>query len=394
MTKESQTVFLIENLQPRYLKTNAQKLLYVLAVPLFISLVFSVLSFFVGLPVIKKYYSELENIEYFSSSPFSNNLLHSITNPYFSFSTVILFYFIYSFVMAWKLINGKPFFLCGWVKNIGDINCLKNNFLAKYLVPLGDIFKLYYKLLMRNYLDPDIEPIEAVNWSLSSAAKTLRRNLISLSILGVISSVIGIIVSILVEVIAYFNQINLSQIDLFSVLLGVLGILIGVLIFCLFSALFFVIAFGPAVFVLGGISIETSVEKTMFPNQGIWKSVKNIVVLSLLGVFFGAFYNISMIWQFLVPVGIEQKPTLTTAELSFWMYMMLVMAIPLALLAGGACIKHLVLRIILYRNGYIPWNYASFLNYASDRIFLRKVGGSYIFIHRMLQEHFARMNSI
>ena len=101
-----------------------------------------------------------------------------------------------------------------------------------------------------------------------------------------------------------------------------------------------------------------------------------------------------MLWQFLMPVGIEQKPTLTLPELSFLTYMMLGMAIPFALLAGGACIKHLVLRIILYRNGYIPWNYASFLNYASDRIFLRRVGGSYIFIHRMLQEHFARMNSV
>lgn len=154
------------------------------------------------------------------------------------------------------------------------------------------------------------------------------------------------------------------------------------------------ISFGPAVFILGGISIETSVEKTMFPNQGIWKSIRNIVVLSLLGVFFGVSYVMSMMWQILMPVGIEQKPTLTMPELSILTYMILVMAIPLALLAGGACIKHVVLRIILYRNGYIPWNYASFLNYAANRIFLRKVGGSYIFIHRMLQEHFARMNSV
>jgi len=30
-----------------------------------------------------------------------------------------------------------------------------------------------------------------------------------------------------------------------------------------------------------------------------------------------------------------------------------------------------------------------FLDYCVDRIFLRRVGGGYIFIHRLLQEHFA-----
>ncbi|MDJ0904037.1 MAG: hypothetical protein QNJ55_35140 [Xenococcus sp. MO_188.B8] len=40
------------------------------------------------------------------------------------------------------------------------------------------------------------------------------------------------------------------------------------------------------------------------------------------------------------------------------------------------------------------WNYARFLDYASDRIFLQKVGGGYIFIHRLLLEHFAQSNQV
>ena len=59
--------------------------------------------------------------------------------------------------------------------------------------------------------------------------------------------------------------------------------------------------------------------------------------------------------------------------------------------SSKACIKHFSLRLILYCNNYIPWNYARFLDYAADRIFLQKVGGGYIFIHRMLMEHFAQM---
>ena len=62
------------------------------------------------------------------------------------------------------------------------------------------------------------------------------------------------------------------------------------------------------------------------------------------------------------------------------------------LISGGiACIQHFILRLILYFNNYIPWNYARFLDYAADRIFLQKVGGGYIFMHRMLMEHFAQM---
>ena len=59
--------------------------------------------------------------------------------------------------------------------------------------------------------------------------------------------------------------------------------------------------------------------------------------------------------------------------------------------AGKACIQHFTLRLILYRNGFIPWNYAHFLDYAVERIFLQKVGGGYIFIHRFLLEHFAQL---
>ena len=44
---------------------------------------------------------------------------------------------------------------------------------------------------------------------------------------------------------------------------------------------------------------------------------------------------------------------------------------------------------MLVRSGSIPWNYVKFLDYAAERILLRKVGGGYIFIHGMLLEYFA-----
>ncbi|MEZ4730214.1 MAG: NACHT domain-containing protein [Caldilineaceae bacterium] len=54
-------------------------------------------------------------------------------------------------------------------------------------------------------------------------------------------------------------------------------------------------------------------------------------------------------------------------------------------------IFRLVLRFLLYMYGRVPWNYAHFLDYATSRILLHRVGDGYIFIHRMIMEHMARL---
>ena len=58
---------------------------------------------------------------------------------------------------------------------------------------------------------------------------------------------------------------------------------------------------------------------------------------------------------------------------------------------GAACVQHYVLRILLWRNDYAPLNYVRFLDYATERVFLRKVGGGYIFTNRLLMEYFAML---
>jgi hypothetical protein len=60
---------------------------------------------------------------------------------------------------------------------------------------------------------------------------------------------------------------------------------------------------------------------------------------------------------------------------------------------GIACIQHLLLRWHLWQSGSIPWNYPHFLDHAAERILLRKVGGGYIFVHRLLLEYFASLDA-
>ncbi|NES72724.1 MAG: hypothetical protein F6K24_49760 [Okeania sp. SIO2D1] len=52
-------------------------------------------------------------------------------------------------------------------------------------------------------------------------------------------------------------------------------------------------------------------------------------------------------------------------------------------------IQHLILRIIFFLTKKAPWNYARFLNYATEKMLLQRVGGGYRFIHRLLQERLA-----
>jgi predicted NACHT family NTPase len=126
----------------------------------------------------------------------------------------------------------------------------------------------------------------------------------------------------------------------------------------------------------------SDVEEKMTPNQGIWKSLRYAVILGLMGgltagliLGLGGWLINGLTFGLKIGIGIS-----------------LIGGLILGLSNGGiACLQHFCLRIILYCNGYIPWNYARFLDYCTERLFLQRVGGRYRFIHKLLQDHFAQM---
>src|SRR6266699_2439053 len=59
---------------------------------------------------------------------------------------------------------------------------------------------------------------------------------------------------------------------------------------------------------------------------------------------------------------------------------------------GMAWIKHFLLRWLLWRDGSIPWDYSAFLNYAAERMLLRKVGRGYQFFHPLFLNHFVTLD--
>ena len=50
-------------------------------------------------------------------------------------------------------------------------------------------------------------------------------------------------------------------------------------------------------------------------------------------------------------------------------------------------------KILLSLHKSIPWNYQRFLDYAEDCILLRKEGSDYVFIHELLKDYFASLNT-
>ena len=142
-----------------------------------------------------------------------------------------------------------------------------------------------------------------------------------------------------------------------------------VLLSVLISALVFGLSFGL---------IKGAVDTRTVPNEGIHRSARNARSTGLLsGLFLGLL------------IGLFIK---TLVGIIGGLLVGLLFGLIFGMRYGGrACIQHLVLRIMLCLNGSAPLNYVRFLDYATGRIFLRNVGGGYIFVHRLLLEYFASL---
>ncbi|WNZ44040.1 hypothetical protein Q2T42_19590 [Leptolyngbya boryana CZ1] len=150
--------------------------------------------------------------------------------------------------------------------------------------------------------------------------------------------------------------------------------LVGILVFGLIGALVV-----GLIYTLNSELTEPEIETEKIPNQGIWKSLTNAGIAGLAS---GAISSL---------VGFLIFSLVGTAIDGLMFGLMFGLMSGLMFGGGIACIQHFSLRLVLYQNNYVPWNYARFLTYATTRLFLQQVGGRYRFIHRLLQEHFAAM---
>ncbi|MEH2355949.1 NACHT domain-containing NTPase [Nostoc sp.] len=169
---------------------------------------------------------------------------------------------------------------------------------------------------------------------------------------------------------------------------GLIGALIGEFVLRLsgrglIAGAFFGLISGVIIGLINGLKAD--IQTRTKPNQGILESAKNSAVITL-----------SILLIFVLIQGLASQ------TLSNIFTQPKFTSLVVCLLAASVCgcgsasggqggMQHFTLRLVLYFNGYIPWNYARFLDYCTERLFLQRVGGRYRFIHKLRQDHFAQM---
>lgn len=196
----------------------------------------------------------------------------------------------------------------------------------------GFMFAMFSRYLVGTDYRHDIQPVEALGWSWRQSGTGL---------------LIGLALAAAAEILE-------------TVLFGYNGVSRSLLFF------------GFAGFLVGGLTGRRIVEKTAV-NQGVRLSLRSAIISSLLTAFaLGA-----LTWIIRTP-----QAAFITAILT------LLVIFPF--FGGGTVIKHLLVRLFLWRRGHIPLQYAHFLEHACRFGQLRRVGGGFTFMHHLLQQHFAR----
>ncbi|MEB3283069.1 MAG: NACHT domain-containing protein [Lyngbya sp.] len=225
----------------------------------------------------------------------------------------------------------------------------------------GLIYGLIYGLivgLINGLIGGEIKTVESLKWSSQEFKKSIKKGLIYGLILGLILGLINGLINRLIN--GLINGLILGLIN---------GLILG---------LSYAIIQG-----LKGPEIQT--KKVL--NQGLKKSALNAIFLGIIIAIVAGI--LGLLGLDLIDIFHQNSDGITWENLVFTIPFGL--TIGLAFGGGYAVIQHLTLRSMLYKKGFAPWNYARFLDYATELIFLQKVGGGYIFIHRMLLEHFAQV---
>jgi DNA polymerase III delta prime subunit len=226
-------------------------------------------------------------------------------------------------------------------------------------------------------LGQTIMPIETTTWSWSSVRQHFVGNLSKGLIIGLSISVLMIVTIGCISGFFYGASYGLRYGLVYGLIIGVIGAVASVLAGILTS----------------GWSGDMLDEHQLFrPNEGIRRSIRNAVfAASIFGPLGGLAGGLICGAAFGLVGGLAGWPIL---GLGLGIVVGLIFALRFGTIYGGiASLEHFVLRWYLWRAGSLPWNYATFLDEAAEHILLRKVGGGYMFVHRLLMEYFATLDS-
>ena len=364
--------FFIEKIQPRWLKTDSDRLFNTINTVLiggiagkFIAMLIAIPADIASLKIAKYIYSDID---------YSYSLLKALLSVHYLVGGGLIEGAIVASLIVIARGEIKPVETLSWqwekAKNysrnfLNGCSWLIPGFIGGLIgwqrVPALEIFLGIYVLVLFDAARWDNRKVRTPNWSWK---------LLGVEIAATVPTLLGWLIGWLI------NETPLGLISINGSVGALLGLLLG--------------------FGYSGISYSELTFKAR-PNQGIWNSARNAFALAVLAYILSFMsYELYSVARFFTDDS-SQSMQLGQYVLSYFgmaLSLSMLVAFPVACISGGiTCIRHVVLRFTLYRKGYSPKNYARFLDYAADRLFLQKVGGGYIFIHRMLLEHFAQMKS-
>src|SRR6266487_4246102 len=141
-------------------------------------------------------------------------------------------------------------------------------------------------------------------------------------------------------------------------------------------------------------------------NQGIRRSLRNglllglisAIIISMLGLLsvglsYGLSHGLRVGLNYGLSVELSHGPSvgLSYGLNNVWIMLLIGTVVMWALSGGLTILRHYVIRWLLARHHTFPFRAQAFLDDATARILLRRVGGGYSFIHRRLQDYFAEV---
>ncbi len=150
---------------------------------------------------------------------------------------------------------------------------------------------------------------------------------------------------------------------------------------------------GAGIFGLAAGLRGRSVEVQITPDSGIRRSARYAALSGLLMGLGGAGLAVIAMGLSLWLVG-RAVPAAqgNTGLVDFGLVFSLLAGVQIAFIGmmrtgGLATLQHGLLFALLAAGGHLPWRLIHFLDYAADLILVHRVGGGYVFTHRLLMEH-------
>ncbi len=220
----------------------------------------------------------------------------------------------------------------------------------------------------------EIRPVETFAWSWAR----MGRNLMKYTFFGLVGSLLfALLIGVISTLYIWIAARPANLLTAFPYALSTAG-------YALLVTPFVTLTSGLLGGLTGGFSGEIlDVRNLTTPNQGIRRSFRHALLVGVAAGLIGFLVGEVGSW-------LQNPHAAPSTNLTAGLVIGVLVGLISGLRGGGiACLEHLVLRLLLWESGSIPWNYPRFLDYAAERVLLCKVGGGYIFTHRLLLEYFA-----